>query len=61
MAISVGSVRAYPNGFEFTVHVRLRHADETSDLMRADLFGWRRHRRSGPACLILWPDEPDTL
>jgi hypothetical protein len=27
-AVAVGSVRAYPNGFEFTVHSRLRHEGE---------------------------------
>jgi hypothetical protein len=25
VAVAVGSVHAYPNGFEFTVHARLRH------------------------------------
>jgi hypothetical protein len=28
VAVAVGSVRAYPNGFEFTVHVRARRADD---------------------------------
>src|SRR5690242_15704480 len=28
VAVTVGSVRAYPNGFEFTVHVRVRGEDE---------------------------------
>ena len=27
-AVAIGSVRAYPNGFEFTAHVRVRAADE---------------------------------
>ena len=27
-AVAIGSVRAYPNGFEFTVHSRLRHEEE---------------------------------
>ena len=26
VAVAIGSVRAYPNGFEFTVHARLRAA-----------------------------------
>src|SRR5258706_8894391 len=26
--VAVGSLRAYPNGFEFTLHVRLRREDE---------------------------------
>ncbi len=29
VAVAVGSVRAYPNGFEFTLHTRLRSEDET--------------------------------
>ena len=29
VAVAIGSVRGYPNGFEFTVHTRLRHEDET--------------------------------
>ena len=32
VAVAVGSVRAYPNGFEFTLHTRQRREDET---------GWR--------------------
>ena len=48
VAIAVGSVRAYPNGFAFTVHVRLRREDETSGL-HADLFGWHRPGRTTPA------------
>jgi hypothetical protein len=38
VAVAVGSVRAYPNGFEFTVHVRLRHEDETGWRGRSDVF-----------------------
>jgi hypothetical protein len=30
VAVAVGSVRAYPNGFEFTVHIRLRGEAESS-------------------------------
>ena len=29
VAVAVGSVRAYPAGFEFALHTRLRHKDET--------------------------------
>ena len=29
VAVAIGSVRAYPNGFELTLHTRLRHEDET--------------------------------
>lgn len=28
VAVAIGSVRAYPNGFEFTAHVRMRGQDE---------------------------------
>ena len=28
VAVAIGGVHAYPNGFEFTVHARLRRADE---------------------------------
>ena len=28
VAVAIGGVRAYPNGFEFTVHTRLRREDE---------------------------------
>jgi len=44
VAVAVGSVRAYPNGFGFTLHTRQRREDET---------GWRAH-------VILWPDDPDS-
>jgi hypothetical protein len=29
VAVAISSVRAYPAGFEFTLHTRLRHEDET--------------------------------
>jgi hypothetical protein len=38
--VAVGSVRAYPNGFEFTVHVRLRRADEEHGHGMSDPFDW---------------------
>jgi hypothetical protein len=28
IAVAIGSVRAYPTGFEFTLHTRLRHEDK---------------------------------
>ena len=28
VAVAIGSIRAYPNGFEFTAHVRMRGEDE---------------------------------
>ena len=46
-AIAVGSVRAYPNGFEFTAHVRLRRAPET-DALFADPFELQRPGRNVP-------------
>jgi hypothetical protein len=45
VAVAIGSVRAYPNGFEFTVHVRLRREDETSWPGHADPFQLHRPRR----------------
>jgi hypothetical protein len=38
VAVAVGSVRAYPNGFEFTVLVRLRREDETRWPGHSDVF-----------------------
>jgi hypothetical protein len=43
VAVAVGSVRAYPNGFEFTVHVRGRHADDA--IGYRDPFERHRHLR----------------
>jgi hypothetical protein len=45
VAVAAGSVRAYPNGFEFTVHVRLRREDETTWPGHSDPFGRHRPRR----------------
>jgi hypothetical protein len=45
VAVAVGSIRAYPNGFEFTVHIRLRGEDETSWPGHSDPFGRHRSRR----------------
>jgi hypothetical protein len=38
VAVAIGSVRAYPNGFEFAVYVRLRREDETSLAVHTDVF-----------------------
>jgi len=49
VAIAIGSIRAYPNGFEFTVHVRFREA--AADFGPGhDPFSWHRrgHGGSGP-------------
>src|SRR5262249_4473544 len=40
VGVAVGSVRAYPNGFEFTVHVRLRREDEEYRHGMSDPFDW---------------------
>ena len=48
VAVAIGSVRAYPNGFEFTLHTRLRGEDEAG-LGRGDPLerhGWRRGSRA---------------
>lgn len=44
VAVAVGSVRAYPNGFEFTVHIRLRGEAESSWPGHSDPFEWYRPR-----------------
>jgi hypothetical protein len=44
VAVAVGSVRAYPNGFEFTVHTRLHRVDREVDLS-GDPFSWHRRFR----------------
>jgi hypothetical protein len=46
IAVAVGSVRAYPNGFEFAVHTRRRSDDETTGPGAADPFGWHSRRRT---------------
>jgi hypothetical protein len=42
VAVAIGSVRACPNGFEFTLHTRLRHEDETGPVTADPL---ERHGR----------------
>ncbi len=39
VAVAVGSLRAYPNGIKFVVHVRLRRDDPTSPYGLHDPFG----------------------
>src|SRR5215471_16745577 len=46
VAVAVGGVHAYPNGFEFTVHARLRREDEPGPV-GGSLFD--RHGRGVPA------------
>jgi hypothetical protein len=46
VAVAVGSIRAYPNGLEFAVHVRLRgSAEDDTEWPWRDLFD--RHVRGG--------------
>jgi hypothetical protein len=52
VAVAVGSVRAYPNGFEFTVHIRLRGEAESSWQGHSDPF--ERHR---PQRGTQWSDD----
>src|SRR6516162_263541 len=44
VAVAIGNILAYPNGFEFTAHVRTRGADEDEPTWH-DPFD--RHRRRG--------------
>jgi hypothetical protein len=44
VAVAVGSVRAYPNGFEFTVHTRLRRVDQEIG-PSGHPFSWHRRFR----------------
>ena len=46
VAVAVGSVRAYPCGFEFTVHVRWRRAED--EFGYRDPFERRQHPRGAP-------------
>ena len=48
VAVAVGSVRAYPNGFEFTLHGRLRQEDEASGRAGSDPFDRDAHGRGTP-------------
>jgi hypothetical protein len=45
VAVAVGSVRAHPNGFEFTLHIRLRREAESSGAGHSDPFERHRPRR----------------
>jgi hypothetical protein len=52
VAVAVGSVRAYPNGFEFTVHIRLRRESESGWPGHSDPFERHRPRRG-----TQWSDD----
>jgi hypothetical protein len=41
VALAIGGIRSYPNGFEFTVHTRLRRVDPAVR-PSADPFDWHR-------------------
>ena len=45
VAVAIGSVRAYPNGFEFTLHIRLRREAASSSAGHSDPFERHRPRR----------------
>ncbi len=45
VAVAAGSVRAYQNGFEFTLHIRLRGEAESSCAGHSDPFERHRPRR----------------
>ena len=53
VAVAVGSVAAYPNGFEFTVHVRLRHGQFAWGNSPLDPLADRRTRREPEQALRL--------
>lgn len=40
VAVAIGNVRAYPNGFEFTAYVRWRDSDEGGDRNAGEPFSW---------------------
>jgi hypothetical protein len=75
VAIAIGSIRAYPDGFEFTVHVRRRTSDETGERHAGDPFNWhpRAYRENALRLGVLYADgrriattsgpagRPDTL
>jgi hypothetical protein len=48
VALAVGSVRAYPNGFEFTAHVRLRSEDEDEPFWHGPFDRYGRRGRQPP-------------
>jgi hypothetical protein len=52
VAVAVGSVRAYPNGFEFTLRIRLRGEAESSWQGHSDPFERHRPRRG-----TQWSDD----
>ena len=56
VAVAVGSLRAYPNGFEFAVHVRLRREDAEYRHGMSDPFDWHacgRRETTGDQALRL--------
>jgi hypothetical protein len=53
VAVAVGSVRAYPNGFEFSVHVRLRQEEFSWGAGPFDWLADLRTRRAPEQALRL--------
>jgi hypothetical protein len=53
VGVAVGSVRAYPNGFEFTVHARLRHGQLVWGKSPLDSLADLRTRREPERALRL--------
>jgi hypothetical protein len=51
VALAIGSVRVYPNGFEFTAHVRVRRADADEPVWH-DPFDRHRRGRQPPGDLL---------
>jgi hypothetical protein len=52
VAVAIGSIRGYPNGFEFTAHVRMRGKDEDEPFWH-DPFDHHGRRRRQPAADVL--------
>jgi hypothetical protein len=53
VAVAVGGLRAYPNGFEFTVHARLRQEDLVWGTSPTDWIADQRTRRAPEQALRL--------
>jgi hypothetical protein len=47
VAVAIGGIHAYPNGFEFTVHARVRHEDDPEP-RRGGLFNRHGHLARTP-------------
>ncbi|MEY9931583.1 hypothetical protein ABH926_006232 [Catenulispora sp. GP43] len=54
LALSIGGLSAYPNGFEFSIHIRLRNEENL-----IDPFGHRRRRDYDRNSSIADSDDPE--